>query len=71
MRIDVVVLRRALGVADEGNDRDRMKPIVDGIVDAHVISNDVYGRIEWGTMREDRGAAGLRVLVTEVVEWQM
>ncbi len=62
----MVVLRRALGVADEENDRARMKPITDGIVDANVIDKDIYGRIEWGSMTEDRGAAGLRVMITEV-----
>lgn len=63
VRISVVIIRRALGVADEDNDRARMKALVDGLRDAGVIENDTYGNVEWGTMREERGRKGLRVIV--------
>ncbi len=66
IKVSAVFVRRALGVADEDNDRARLKPIIDGIVDAGVIPNDRRGAIVWGTVTEERGPKGLRVIVEAI-----
>ena len=63
IRLSAVIVRRALGVADEDNDRARLKPVVDGLVDAGVIPNDHRGCVEWGSVDEERGPAGLRLVI--------
>lgn len=63
IRISAVVIRRALGVADEDNDRGRLKPVQDGIRDAGVIPNDRRECVELGPVTEERGPKGLRVIV--------
>ena len=67
IRLSAVIIRRALGVADADNDMARLKPVVDGLVDAGVIPNDHRGCVVWGTVTEERGPAGLR-LVIEALE---
>lgn len=66
IRVCAVIHRRALGVADEDNDRSRLKPVVDGLVDAGVIPNDARGQVEWGTVLEERGPKSVTVWVTRV-----
>jgi hypothetical protein len=66
VRITATLTRRTLGRADEDNDRARLKPLVDGLVDAGVIPNDTRGHIEWGPCLEAKGAPGV-VLVVEAL----
>ena len=66
IRVSAVIVRRSIGVADEGNDRDRLKPIVDGLVDAGVVPNDTYAHVTYGTMAQRRGPAGLELLIEEL-----
>ena len=68
IRISAVIIRRALGTADEDNDRARLKPVTDGLVDAGVIPNDRRGCIEWGPVNEERGKPGLRLIVEEMTK---
>ena len=65
VRVSAVLTRRRLGLADEDNDRARVKPIVDGIVDAGVISRDTRGHVEWGDVTEQRGAPGVVLIVED------
>lgn len=66
IRISAVLYRRALGAADEDNDRARLKPILDGLRDAGVIANDTRGYVEHGTVTEERGFPGVLLIVEEV-----
>jgi hypothetical protein len=67
VRISARFLRRSLGVADEDNDRSRLKPAVDGIVEAGVIPKDTRGHIVWGDVTEEHGKPGV-VLVIETID---
>jgi hypothetical protein len=64
--IEVDFYRKRLGVADEDNDRCRLKPIIDGLVDAGVLRNDTRGYIKWGTVREVRGNPGFSLRVNRI-----
>ena len=66
VRLSARFLRRRLGVADEDNDRSRLKPCVDGLVDAGLVPKDTRGHIEWGAVTEEHGAPGF-ILVIEAV----
>lgn len=57
--ISATIERRNLGVADEDNDRARLKPLVDGIVAAGVIPTDRRGYVVWGDVTEARGRPAL------------
>lgn len=70
IRISAVVYRRALGVADEDNDRGRLKPLVDGLRDAKVIQKDTRAFIEYGHVMElhaDHRGPGI-LLIIEALE---
>lgn len=67
IRVSATFYRRRLGVADEDNDRARLKPILDGIVAAGVIPTDTRAFVQWGEVREARGAPGLELVIEEVV----
>lgn len=54
VRISARVYRRALGVADASGDSERIKPLVDGLVDAGVVSNDTRRYVEYGPVVERR-----------------
>jgi hypothetical protein len=66
VRLSLVFTRRTLGRADWDNDLARAKPLVDGLVDAGVIPDDRRANVEWGTVREAKGAPGV-VLVVEAL----
>lgn len=69
IRISAVVYRRALGVADEDNDRGRLKPLVDGLRDAKVIQKDTRDFIEYGHVIElhaDQRGTGILLIVEEL-----
>ncbi len=66
IRISAIFYRRRLGVADEDNDRARLKPILDGIVAAGVIPTDTRAFVTWGEVSEARGAPGLELIIEEV-----
>ncbi len=65
-RIEATVFRRNLGVADESNDKERFKPIVDGLVDAGVIRNDRRGDIVWAPVKEGHGPVGVQVVLSVI-----
>lgn len=66
VRLSAVFFRRTIGVADEDNDRARLKPLVDGLRDAGVIPNDTRGFVEWGAVTEVRGHPGVRLIVEAI-----
>jgi hypothetical protein len=63
IRLSARFLRRRLGVADEDNDRARLKNCVDGIVDAGVIHRDTRKYVEWGTVTEEHGEPGFVLII--------
>ena len=65
VRISAVFYRRAIGQADEDNDRTRCKPLVDGLRDAGVLKNDTRGFVVYGPCTEARaGSEGPGILLT-------
>lgn len=63
-RISAVIYRRSLGVADASGDAERIKPLVDGLVDAKVLKNDRRREVEYGEVSEQRiGDRGMGVLL--------
>lgn len=65
VRLSAVFYRRSLGVADEDNDRSRLK-CVDGLVLAGVIPKDTRRYVEWGEVREERGPTGFALVIEAV-----
>ncbi len=64
VRISATFHRRAIGTADEDNDRARCKPLVDGLRDAGVIANDTRGYVVYGDCTEERaGVDGPGILL--------
>src|SRR5262245_3969849 len=68
IRISAVIYRRALGRADEDNDRARLVNVVNGIVSAGVVPDDTRAYIAWGPCQEARGAPALEVTIEEIVD---
>lgn len=66
IRFSAVIRRNRLGLADEDNDRGRLKPALDGLRDAGVIANDTRGFVEHGPVTEERGPVGV-LLIVEMV----
>ena len=66
IRLSAVIYRKHLGVADEDNDRARLKPALDGIVAAGVIPTDTRRFVELGPVTEARGAPGVELLIEEL-----
>ena len=66
VKLSAVFYRRSLGVADEDNDRARLKPILDGLVRARVIPKDTRTFVQWGEVREERGPTGLALVIEAV-----
>jgi crossover junction endodeoxyribonuclease RusA len=69
IRVSVVARRRALGVADASGDAERLKPLIDGLVDAGVVPKDTYAYVEHGTVAEERAGTdgpGILLIVEEV-----
>lgn len=67
VHISAVVHRQTTGRADEDNDRARLKPLVDGLVDARVVPDDTRVHVTWGAVREEPGARGVTLIIEEVV----
>jgi hypothetical protein len=67
VRLTATIYRRNLNVADEPGDWERLKPIIDGLVDAGVVPNDTRRYVEYGHCAEAHGKAGV-VLVVEALE---
>lgn len=67
VRLSATFHRRNLGVADEDNDRARLKNVVDGIVEAGVVPKDTRNHITWGEVTEEHGEPGF-VLVIEALQ---
>lgn len=65
IRISAVFIRPRIGVADEDNDRAKLKPVLDSLRDAGVIRNDTRGYVIWGEVTEERGPKALRVMVED------
>lgn len=66
VRLSGVVYRRNLGVADGSGDSERLKPLMDGLVDAGVLPNDTRRYVEHGTVDEQHGEPGIRLFIEEV-----
>lgn len=71
-KISSTFYRRNLGVADEDNDRSRLKPIVDGLRDANVLVSDSRGYVIYGSCNERRkeksALEGFEIKIEEVPE---
>lgn len=68
-RISAVIYRRSLNVADGSGDAERLKPLVDGLVDAGVLPNDRRSEVSYGAVTEEhigyRGP-GVLLIVEEI-----
>lgn len=63
-RISAVIYRRNLGVADGSGDAERLKPLVDGLVQAGVLPNDRRSEVSYGSVDEQHpGPRGEGVLL--------
>lgn len=62
-RLSLVFTRRTVGRADEDNDLARAKPLVDGLVDAGILPDDTRAHVEWGTVLEEKGRPGVRLVI--------
>lgn len=62
-RISTTIYRKRLGLSDEDNDRGRCKPIIDGLVDAGVLSNDSRKEVVYGRCREEKGTPSVEVTI--------
>lgn len=62
-RFTATIYRRNLNVADEPGDWERLKPIIDGLVDAGVVPNDTRRYVEYGRCAEAHGAPGVLLVV--------
>lgn len=67
-RISAVFRRRALGTADEDNDRSRCKPLVDGLRDAGVLKKDTRDYVVYGPCTEERAADKYSTGILLIVE---
>lgn len=67
-RLSAVFTRRALHVADPDGDMARLKPLVDGLRDARVLSNDTRRCVEWGPLDEAHGPPGVTLVIEEVAD---
>ena len=56
IRVSAVVYRPRLGSADPDGDVSRVKPLLDGLVDAGVVPNDTHAHVEIGTVTEARSS---------------
>lgn len=65
VRLSAVFYRRALGVADEDNDRARLK-CIDGLIRAGVLPKDTRKYVEWGEVSEERGPTGFALVIERV-----
>lgn len=65
IKVSSVFYRRNLGVADYDNDLSRLKPCIDGLVDAGVIPRDTRKHVAYGSCREEHGTKGFDVIVEE------
>ena len=65
VRISAVIYRSHLGKADADGDLARLKPLVDGLVDAGVIPDDRRQFVEYGPVIEHRatGEPGLLLIL--------
>lgn len=66
--ISAVIYRSHIGRADADGDLARLKPIVDGLVDAGVVPDDRRQFVEYGPMIEHRatGEPGILLIIEEV-----
>lgn len=65
-RISAIVYRARLGVADQPNDVERLKPLIDGLVEAGALAGDTYGAVSLGTIEERRGDHGVLLIIEEI-----
>lgn len=63
VRLSAVFYRRAVGVADEDNDRSRLKWVVDSLVRAGVLPKDTRTFVEWGSVTEEHGPTGFALVI--------
>jgi len=73
VHLHVTIYRRALGVADADGDMARVKPLLDGLVDARVIPKDTRSYVTWDwpieERRQDRDhPTGVELEVREIAE---
>lgn len=63
VRLSAVFYRSRIGLADEDNDRGRLKHVVDGLVRAGLLPNDTRAFVEWGDVTEERGPTGFALVI--------
>lgn len=68
IRVSAVIYRDVLGKADRGGDEERLKPLLDGLVQAGVVPDDTYAFIEHGGVSEVKAAICGVELIVEALE---
>ena len=69
IRVSAVMRRERTGQGDNDNDIGRLKPTIDGLVDAGVVKRDTYRFVEIGTVTEERGPTGVLLIVEGIESW--
>jgi hypothetical protein len=65
-RVSAIVYRERLGTADALNDFERLKHLIDGLVEAGALAGDTYKHVTPGTIEERRGSPGVILIVDEL-----
>jgi hypothetical protein len=65
-RVEGVIRRRALLVADADGDVSRFKSVIDGLVEGRYLPGDTRRFVEWGAITEARGPAGFTLTIEEL-----
>lgn len=64
VRVSAVIYRTTAGKADQSGDAERLKPLLDGLVDAGVVPDDTYRHVEHGGVSEVKASiCGVELIV--------
>jgi histidyl-tRNA synthetase len=66
IRLSAIFYRKVVGTADPDNDLARCKVLADAVVAMGVVPTDTYRYVEWGAVCEQRGPAGVELIIEEV-----
>lgn len=70
IRVSAVIHRDATGKADRGGDEERLKPLLDGLVQAGVVPDDTYASVTLGDVSECRSSSsirGIELIIEEMI----
>ncbi len=68
VRVSAVIHRTRSRKADQAGDAERLKPLLDGIVDAHVVPDDTYLHVEHGSVETVKSTRDGILLIVEALE---